>query len=209
MALEVWIRRQKYLLERPADLESLWESMDQEDFGEDERIPYWVELWPAAIQLAEWIAKHPEECRGVRCLDLGCGLGLCTCVAAQASARVVGMDLERDAVRYTRRNLTGNNASGSIVQMDWRMCGFKPGSFSLILAADVAYEKRFLEPLVSLVRQCLAPGGTILLSTPQRDAASSLFSMLQTLGWQRRLVSKERIRFGQYDMNVQLWRIKV
>ena len=45
-------------LERAADLEALWEAMtaDADDFA-DERLPYWTELWPASVALADWLGR--------------------------------------------------------------------------------------------------------------------------------------------------------
>ena len=64
-------------LSRAADLEQLWEAMtaDSRDF-EDERLPYWTELWPSSVALASWLQDRKEEIAGQDCLDLGCGLGL-------------------------------------------------------------------------------------------------------------------------------------
>ena len=208
--LEVTINTAAYTLHRPGDLESLWEGMGQEDLGEDERIPYWVELWPAAIHLAEWIADNPGRVAGRRCLDLGCGLGLCTCVAAGVSARVVGMDHEWGAVRYTRHNagLNGLPEPGA-VQMDWRRPAFKPGSFSVVFAADIIYEKRFLEPVNAFLKHVLAPGGKVLLSTPRRQATAESLPWLRSMGWSCQSLSDRRITHGSYDMRVALWEMRL
>ena len=45
--LKVTAAGRSWTLERPADLESLWQSMDEDDPKAEEHIPYWVELWPA------------------------------------------------------------------------------------------------------------------------------------------------------------------
>src|SRR5262245_1815750 len=55
-------------LERPADPEAL---LDEEAFGDDEFMPYWAELWPAGLALAEAL---PADLGGVRVVELGCGL---------------------------------------------------------------------------------------------------------------------------------------
>ncbi|MCF8085740.1 MAG: methyltransferase domain-containing protein, partial [Desulfohalobiaceae bacterium] len=210
MPLEVTINTATYALHRPGDLESLWEGMGQGDLGEDERIPYWVELWPAAIHLAEWIAENTGEVAGRRCLDLGCGLGLCACLASGAAARVVGMDQERGAVGYTRHNARLNKLpEPDTVQMDWRRPGFKPGSFSLVFAADIVYEKRFLEPVHTFLRQVLAPGGKVLLSTPRRQTNAELISWLRSRGWGCRSLSHRRIVHRSYDMEVTLWEMRL
>jgi hypothetical protein len=52
-----------WVLERPADLESLWQAMDEDDPKAEEHIPYWVELWPATLALCDWLARQdlPEK----------------------------------------------------------------------------------------------------------------------------------------------------
>ena len=60
-----------WTLERAADMEALWESMTE--FTEDERLPYWTELWPSSLVLADWLYQRRESLRGQPCLDLGCG----------------------------------------------------------------------------------------------------------------------------------------
>ncbi|MCF8031009.1 MAG: methyltransferase domain-containing protein [Desulfohalobiaceae bacterium] len=210
MPLQVRIREALYTLHRPSDLESLWTAMEENDFGEDERIPYWVEVWPAAIHLAEWIASRPGETSGRRCLDLGCGLGLCSLVAARNAARVVGMDYERGAVFYTRKNARLNSVPlPDAVLMDWRCCGFKPGSFSLVFAADILYEKRFWEPVEAFLRRVLAPEGKVLLSTPERQTTRGLLRWLQSLGWSCCPLSEKRVVQREYDMEVTLWELRL
>ena len=46
-------------LTRAADLEQLWDAMtdDPRNF-EDERLPYWTELWPSSVALAGWLAER-------------------------------------------------------------------------------------------------------------------------------------------------------
>ena len=100
--VETVVQGRTWRLSRPADLESLWDSLGQDQFGDDERLPYWVELWPATLALCGWRAR--QELRGRRCLDLGCGLGLSALQASSLGAQVVGMDFERDALRFAARN---------------------------------------------------------------------------------------------------------
>ena len=73
-----------WTLERAADMEALWEAMTE--FTEDERLPYWTELWPSSLVLADWLYQRRESLRGQPCLDLGCGIGL-TALVANGSAR--------------------------------------------------------------------------------------------------------------------------
>ena len=52
-------------LQRAADLETLWNAMldDPQNF-EDERLPYWTELWPSSIALCRWLEERRAEIAG-------------------------------------------------------------------------------------------------------------------------------------------------
>jgi hypothetical protein len=98
-----------WVLHRPANLEELWDSMADEDFGDDERLPYWVELWPASVALADWMQENREAISGKVCIGMGCGLGLTAMAASSFRARVIAMDYEPEALVYARRNAALNN----------------------------------------------------------------------------------------------------
>lgn len=134
-----------WTLERPADLESLWQSMDEDDPEAEEHIPYWVELWPATLALCGWLAK--QDLAGRRCLDLGCGLGLSALVASNLGAQVAGMDYERDALYFAARNARLNAVPDPLwLCMDWNRPGFASACFERIWGGDIFYEQRFRAP---------------------------------------------------------------
>ena len=87
---------------RPAAPEEL---LDEEAFEHDEFLPYWAELWPAASALA---AALPADLDGVRVVELGCGLGVPSLVAAAAGREVVATDWAADAIDLLRQNAERN-----------------------------------------------------------------------------------------------------
>jgi predicted nicotinamide N-methyase len=129
-------------LVRPEEPESL---LDEEAFADDEFMPYWAELWPAGLALAH---ELPERMDLVRVVELGCGLGVPSLVAAARGAHVTAVDWAADAIALLRENAARNNLSLEAVHADWRRFD---GSFDLALAADVLYEARNVEPLAALV----------------------------------------------------------
>jgi predicted nicotinamide N-methyase len=84
----------------------------------------------------------------VRVVELGCGLGVPSLLAATRGARVTAVDWALDAIELLRENAARNRVSLDAVHADWRDFD---GSFDLALAADVLYEARNVEPLVRLV----------------------------------------------------------
>jgi predicted nicotinamide N-methyase len=135
-------------LVRPREPEAL---LDEQAFAEDEFMPYWAELWPAGLALAHAL---PERLDGVRVVELGCGLGVPSLVAARRGADVVATDWAADAIELLHRNAKRNGVAVRTKLWDWR----EPWAeqFDLALAADVLYEQRNIEPVAAALRR-LAP----------------------------------------------------
>jgi len=132
---------------RPVSPDAL---LDEEAFARDEFLPYWAELWPAATALA---AALPAVA-GLRVVELGCGLGLPSLVAAARGADVTASDWAADAVTLLRENADRNGLVVRTEVRDWREPW--PERFDVALAADVLYERRNVEPLLVRLRE-LAP----------------------------------------------------
>jgi predicted nicotinamide N-methyase len=138
--------------------------LDEEAFANDEFLPYWAELWPAAIALAQAL----PDVDGLRVVELGCGLGVPSLVAASRGAYVTAVDWAEDAVELLRLNAKRNRLVLKAEQRDWR----EPWDerFDLALAADVLYERRNVEPVLERLRE-LAPAALVgLAGRPYEDA---------------------------------------
>jgi ETFB lysine methyltransferase len=195
-----------WVLERPADLESLWQSMDEDDPEAEEHIPYWVELWPATLALCGWLAR--QDLTGRRCLDLGCGLGLSALVASNLGAHVAGVDYERDALYFAARNARLNAVREPLwLCMDWNRPGFTAASFERIWGGDIFYEQRFFDPLESLLLRCLAPGGRAWFGDPERTVSSTVWARFSRRGWRVKNQGQEVVPFDQRRMTVNLWEL--
>lgn len=148
----------------------------------DERLPYWAQLWPSAVGLAEWILGQ-SGLTGKTVCELGCGPGLPGIAAARMGADVLWTDIQPRALELTAANALANGIPGaSTAVLDWR----EPPTdqrFDILLAADVAYEARAFDPLVHCLKTLLAPGGQIWISEPLRPVARPFFSLLKEQGF--------------------------
>jgi predicted nicotinamide N-methyase len=216
--IEAEVQGRVWRLSRPADLESLWAAMGEGDqapsaWAEDERLPYWVELWPAAVLLARFVAQNPAHVRGRICLDAGCGLGLSALVAASLGGRVLAFDYEPEALVFARRNielnrtLLGPGQEPLFAVMDWRQPAFRRGSVDLLLGADILYERRFFEPVAALLDHALAPDGVAWIADPERSVSASAWERLEDLGWRVTTPHSGRVAQGGQDMNVHIRRV--
>ncbi len=158
---------------RPPDAEAL---IDEDAFAEEEFLPYWAELWPAGLALADAL---PHDLRGRRVLELGCGLALPSLVAAARGARVLATDWSADAVELVRVNAERNGLALDARVARWdEPAGFGSG-WDLVLAADVLYEARNVPQLHALLPRL---GGEVLLAEPGRPAAKEFFGEAEA-GW--------------------------
>jgi methylase of polypeptide subunit release factors len=98
---EITVAGLRLELLRPDAPEAL---IDEAAFAEDEFLPYWAELWPAARALAEALPNVD----GLRVVELGCGLGLPSLVAAAKGGRVTAIDWSPAAVELLRANAARN-----------------------------------------------------------------------------------------------------
>ncbi|WP_243547092.1 class I SAM-dependent methyltransferase [Pseudodesulfovibrio tunisiensis] len=208
--VEVEMGGRVWPLDRAADLEALWEQMGENDFGDDERLPYWVEVWPASVLLGSWILRNRDALAGKNCLDLGCGIGLTGIAAASVGAHVVAFDYEWPALRFARHNARLNNVPQPLwTCMDWREPAVKPGAFQYIWGGDVLYEKRFFEPIISLFRHALAPGGKIWIGEPVRTVSRPVWDELRSRGFHAQKVTVEKVALCGQHPTVNLWEVTV
>lgn len=204
--LEVDLLGRKWRLERAADLESLWDGIGEDDFGDDERLPYWVELWPSSILLARWLHRHGIDIAGRTCIDMGCGLGLTAMVGAALGARVVALDYEEQALRHARRNAQANAVPDPLwTLMDWRSPGLGRGVADFVWGGDVMYEARFAEPVAAFLEHVLAPAGRAWIAEPDRTVYGPFVERMRSAGWRVDKSLTEKVPMAHCRTTVNIW----
>ncbi len=187
-------------LKRQADLETLWSGLEEPSRDMDqERIPYWAEVWPSSVLLAEHLDRNRELIRGRLCLEAGCGLGATSILASRLGARVVAVDMEPDALVFARQSAKANNTPDVLwAGIDWKRGGLKKNLFEFIWAADVLYETGFALPLAGFFRNCLAPGGRIWIADQNRNVSADTWARLLSQGFKAKEIEERRVSwFGQ------------
>lgn len=172
----------RLVIARPRSAEEL---IDEDDYARDERLPYWAELWPSAHVLAGALAAR--DLSGRRVVELGCGVGLPSVVAALRGADVLATDWYDDALAFTRANARAAGAAVGTRLLDWNDPPgdlVRPGGgFDLAIGADVLYEERNGPALAALLPRLLRPGGEALVADPRRPHADGLMAPLTAAGW--------------------------
>jgi predicted nicotinamide N-methyase len=156
------------LLLAPRDRDAL---LSDEAFEHEEFLPYWAELWPSALALARVVARRPLT--GRRTIELGCGLALPAIAAAVAGARVLATDWAPDAVAIAAPNAERNGVELATERFRWDAAPEPLGPpWPLVLASDVLYERRNVEPLLALLPRLTAAAGEVWLADPGRAPAA-------------------------------------
>lgn len=172
---------------RPVDIETL---LDQSALDPEQNLPYWAEIWPSGIALAGAIAANPSLIAHQPVIELGSGLGITAAVALAHDARLAATDYARESTILTRltcRLHTGQEPD--VRQINWRSPDadlLQPdGSrWPVVLAADVLYEERDVDPVLDVFQRILAPGGMIWLAEPGRRPAKLALERAQKRGWE-------------------------
>jgi predicted nicotinamide N-methyase len=156
--------RQLSLL-RPPSADAL---IDEDAFDADEFLPYWAELWPSGLALARAVAAL--DLRGARVLELGAGLGLPSLAAALRGADVLATDWADDAVELLRRNAERNGIVLRVDAVRWDEPEplLREAPWSLVLGADLLYERRNADQLLELLPRL---GDDVFLADPGRPFA--------------------------------------
>jgi predicted nicotinamide N-methyase len=138
----------------------------------DDSIPYWTDLWPAAIGMSDFILENETLFEQKRVIEIGCGLGLPSIVAAGVAKEVTMTDYLEDAIVFAKRNVALNNLKNiNFELLDWRDIEVGHQKYDVILASDIAYEKRFFEQLPFALKAMMHYNSMAVLSEPGRAFA--------------------------------------
>jgi predicted nicotinamide N-methyase len=145
-----------------------WDELRHEEAGAGHGVPYWGHLWPSGRALGEHLAA--AEVDGLRVLELGCGLGLPSVVAASRGAEVLATDATPEAVVFTAHNLALNDLPGQVAKLDWREGEplVEHGPWDLVVGADILYLRHNVEALSRLLPRLLDGRGEALIADPRR-----------------------------------------
>jgi predicted nicotinamide N-methyase len=186
------------------DSYALLDRITQEEFVKDEQMPYWAEIWPAAIALSSFIAED-LMLEGRRVIEIGAGVGMVSVTAARFGAGVLATDYSTEALRFVRYNALLNRVSLETARLDWRsvMCSEQ---FDFLFAADVLYERVNLLPVVTAIDKLLKPDGVAYVADPRRRLAEQFLELAAENSF---LITPElhEFRIGRPPVAVTIFRI--
>lgn len=183
------------------------ELISEEDFNRDERLPYWADVWPSALALAERVSQ--ETAAGRRFLELGCGAGFVCAVAARAGFEVLATDYYAEALEFAWLNARRNDLPGPATRLvDWRAFPDDLGRFDVVAAADVLYERDYPSLVAEAFWRTLTPGGLGLVADPGRRGAEPFAEECRRRGFAFRRLSQAPHHNGSVQHTVDLYELR-
>jgi predicted nicotinamide N-methyase len=173
------------------------ELIDEHAFANDERLPYWADLWPSARALARFLLDHPPAAirvDGSGAIELGCGATALPSIAlACQGTSVLATDYEPEALESANINIADNRCAinGQVPRvvtrlLDWRDPQDVFDTYGLVLAADVMYEQRNAVALAETIPRLIVPGGRFILADPGRRYLPEFQARMRQRGWLER-----------------------
>ena len=184
----------RILMETVPDFDAVLDHYARHHGSDTDMIPYYAQLWPSAEALARHLVERAGRLDGRRVLELGCGLGLPSLVAARlGAASVLATDFHPDNEPYLRRNVAINGLT-NVAYRQLRWGDPPPGlAAELVLASDVLYEAGSVEPLVGCVDALLAPGGLAILTDPGRDHLQAAVNAFRERGFREETLARDNV----------------
>ena len=144
-----------------ADLDQLWAQQEAWLGQRGLPAPYWAVAWPGGQAIARYVLDHPQEVRGRRVLDLGCGSAICAIAAARSgAAHVDAADIDEYARLAARANARLNAVSFDTPGED--LVG-TPLRWDVVLVGDLFYERFLAVRLGTWLRAAAHAGATVLV----------------------------------------------
>ena len=118
-----------------------------------------------------WFQRHVFAYRfaaghvgGREVLDAGCGEGYGSAILAGAAKSVLGIDLDRDVIEHAAENYPAVHFDAG----DLAAFPFPDGSFDAVVSLQVVEHLQSPRDFAAECARVLRPGGTLLISTPNR-----------------------------------------
>ncbi|SFF97222.1 Lysine methyltransferase [Desulfotomaculum arcticum] len=147
------------------------------DPTDEDKVPCWAEIWPAARGLSHWIWDNLRF-EGEELLELGTGLGLPGIVCGLKGAKVTFSDFNPLALELAGLNAARNGLKDFKTFLgDWR--NFKiDRHFSWVMGSDIFYDPKLNVHLLNVIRQVVSKGGNLLIAHPNRPATFDFINEL-------------------------------
>ena len=137
----------------------------------DTVFPFWAKIWPSSLALTSFLQKETQWIRSKHVLEIGAGIGLPSFSISREASTLVISDYSTEAVALMEKNieyLVLQHAKA--IYLDWNHF---PSDLTAdtVLFSDINYDPEQFEALLTLIKQLLEKGATVIIATPERISA--------------------------------------
>ncbi|GJE17879.1 class I SAM-dependent methyltransferase [Methylobacterium marchantiae] len=150
----------------------LWQKTEDELDAIGLPPPFWAFAWAGGQALARHILDQPDFVAGQRVLDFASGSGLVAIAALLAGAtHATASDLDAFAIAAIGLNAEANGVGGRITPVLDDLIGSRPADLgaTVILVADIFYERDVAARVTGWLAALHGQGATILIGDPGRS----------------------------------------
>jgi len=141
------------------------------------------QLWPSSHVLAQ--AMYRFDIEGKRVLELGCGIALASLVLTQRGADVVASDFHPLAESFLAYNAALNALPAvNYRQLRWGHDAPTLGTFDLIIASDVLYERSQVDLMADVIKRHAKSKAEVVITDPGRGNSAHFGRLLGQLGFE-------------------------
>jgi 2-polyprenyl-3-methyl-5-hydroxy-6-metoxy-1,4-benzoquinol methylase len=115
------------------------------------------------LRLVYEVALAGQDLSGRDFLDAGCGTGLFSQVAVERGARVTSLDVGEGLLAQVAKKCDSRRVVGSVMELP-----FDSETFDYVVCTEVIEHTTSPSTAVSELGRVLRPGGTLVLTTPNR-----------------------------------------
>lgn len=189
----------------------------QRRFDVDEYMPYWAEFWPACLLLADLVDAWPVVSHSAdasagpppRVLEVGCGLGLVSLIAAAKGYDVIASDYDDDALAFVELSAAENGIPTPELRfVDWRRT-YPDLRLDRVVAAEILFEVRNLVPVARFLAEHLKPDGEALIVDGNRQTADGFPAVAAAAGLtiEQSPIERSAVSTGDPPIRGRLFRV--
>jgi ETFB lysine methyltransferase len=148
--------------------------------------------WPAGIALAEAMCLIPIK--GLRILEVGCGLGLASLVLKRRGANITASDHHPLAESFMRHNTDLNGLTPIVFSLaKWGGPDTGIGRFDLLIGSDLLYERDHARLLAGFVSLHANDTAQFVLADAGRGHCAQFSELMRLQGYTR---TERRVSLG-------------
>ncbi len=182
----ITISNKQYKINRIGDIDLLFDALiakgsEHEDV-KDEKIPYWAELWPSAIAMSQYLIENNDLLIGKSIIEIGSGLGLPSIVVGEFANNILCTDYIQESLDFAKTNYLLNHSNDDNIKfeiLDWRKSESTNKKYDVVIASDVAYERKAFDDLEKCIHHLSHENTIVLLSEPNRHMAVDFLASLK------------------------------